>query len=293
MNPILRAIYFAAIIVLGYILRKIGVFKKEDFKVLSNIVLKLTLPATVIVNFAGKSIEPSLLLLMVMGLGFGIIYMIVGHLTNKSFGLLNLSGYNIGNFALPFIQNIFGPAGVIATSVFDVGNACVCLGGSYGIAASLKGNSKFSYKKLLKAMVTSVPLVCYVVMIVLSLVKISLPSELTSFVQIIANANVFLGMLMLGIGIDITAERSQIKKIAKILSLRYGLAVGFALGTYFLLPFSEEVRKVLLFLVFSPVASAAPAYTEQLGEDTGLASAINSISIFCSVVIFVAFLLIL
>lgn len=293
MNPILRAIYFVTIIVLGYILRKVGVFKKEDFKILSNIVLKLTLPATVIVNFAGKSIEASLLVLMAMGLGLGMIYMLVGYLANGSFGLLNLSGYNIGNFALPFIQNILGPTGVIATSVFDVGNACISLGGAHGVAASLKGSSKFSFKKLGKTMITSVPLVCYVVMILLSLAKISLPNAFISFVQIIANANVFLGMLMLGIGIEITTNRNQIKKVAKILSLRYGLAIVFALCVYFLLPFSAEVKKILMFLLFSPVASAAPAYTEQLGEDTGLASAINSISIICSVTIFVAFLLIL
>ena len=40
-----RAACFIAIIFLGYGLRRIGFFKREDFHVLSKIVLKITLPA--------------------------------------------------------------------------------------------------------------------------------------------------------------------------------------------------------------------------------------------------------
>jgi hypothetical protein len=42
--------------------------------------------------------------------------------------------------------------------------------------------------------------------------------------------------------------------------------------------------------VFSPIASAAPAFTGDLKGDVGLSSAINSISIVCSIVIIVSLL---
>ena len=151
----IRAGCFIAIIILGYILRRVGFFKQEDFNVLSKIVLKITLPAAIITSFAGKSIELNLLSVLFVGLGSGLLYMGLGYLINRNngresqaFWVLNLSGYNIGNFTLPFVQSFLGPMGVIATSVFDVGNAFVCLGGAYSVSTNLKGSGRLSIKEI-------------------------------------------------------------------------------------------------------------------------------------------------
>ena len=48
-----RAGSFIAIILLGFLLKKIGVFKEEDFGVLSKICIRITLPAAIITSFAG------------------------------------------------------------------------------------------------------------------------------------------------------------------------------------------------------------------------------------------------
>ena len=59
---------------------------------------------------------------------------------------------------------------------------------------------------------------------------------------------------------------------------------------YFLLPFSLEVRQALALLAVSPISSAVPGFTRELGEDTGLSSAINSICIVVSIVLMVTML---
>ncbi len=64
-----RAGCFVGIIVLGYVLRRMGFFKKEDFKVLSKIVLKITLPAAIVSSFAGKEIDPAMLSVALIGMG--------------------------------------------------------------------------------------------------------------------------------------------------------------------------------------------------------------------------------
>jgi len=51
------------------------------------------------------------------------------------------------------------------------------------------------------------------------------------------------------------------------------------------------MRQALVILPFSPVATAAPAFTGDIGGDTGLASAVNSLSIVCSMVIIVVLLM--
>ena len=54
LDVLTRAGCFVAIILLGFLLKKVGIFKDSDFSVVSNIVLKITLPAAIITNFAKR-----------------------------------------------------------------------------------------------------------------------------------------------------------------------------------------------------------------------------------------------
>jgi predicted permease len=73
---------FVAIIALGYMLKRIGVFRKEDFSVISKIVMKVTLPAAIVSSFAGREIDLSMLSLIPLAVLFGILYMLVGAVLN-------------------------------------------------------------------------------------------------------------------------------------------------------------------------------------------------------------------
>jgi predicted permease len=297
LNILIRASCFVAIIVLGVILRKVGLFKREDFTVLSKITIKITLPAAIITSFAGKQIEPDMLTIALLGLGGGMIYMLLGFLTNlraprekRAFEVLNLPGYNIGNFTLPFVQSFLGPTGVIITSLFDTGNAFVCLGGAYGVASMIKDGRGFDLRRLGKALLTSVPFLTYIIMVTMNLTKLPIPAPIVECAGIIGSANAFIAMFMLGVGFQLSAEREQIGSIIKILLLRYAVAAVLALVFYFLLPFPLEARRALVILAFSPIGSAVPAFTAEMKSDTGLSSAINSISIVISIVIIVTLL---
>ena len=300
LDVLIRAGSFVAIIFLGYILRKIGVFRKEDFKVLSIVVLKITLPAAIVVSFAGTQLTPDMLIMILLGFGIGAIYMLAGYLSNlkkspgeKSFAVINLSGDNIGCFSMPFVQSFMGPAGVVATSLFDSGNAIVVLGGSYGVASTIKEGKGLSFKRLFKSLLTSVPFLFYLVLTTLKICQVQIPSQVVDFVRPVANSNSALAMLMIGVGFELTADKTQLKIIAKMAALRYGIGALFAVFVYFCLHFSQEIRNTLVLLAFSPVGSSAPIFTQMLGEDEGLASAINSIFILISIVIMVVLLPIL
>ena len=54
LNILIKAGSYVAIILLGILLRRIGFFKESDFSVLSKIVIKVTLPAALIVNAATR-----------------------------------------------------------------------------------------------------------------------------------------------------------------------------------------------------------------------------------------------
>lgn len=299
-DVLVRAGSFSAIILLGFLLKKIGVFKDSDFSVLSNITLKITLPAVVITNFANKELDPSMFVLTLLAILCGGVYILLGFLLNlrrskeqRAFEILNLPGYNIGCFALPFVQNFLGPAGVMATCLFDIGNGFICLGGAFSIASMVKDGAKFSLKRIIRTLLKSVPFILYILMPILCLTHVRIPEPVVTFASIIGNANAFTAMLMLGVGFKLTANKTQIGKIVKILGVRFGVAFILALVFYLLLPFSIDVRKALVLLVFSPIGSAVPAFTGEMKSDVALSSAANSISIICSIVFMVTILTIM
>ena len=297
---LIKAACYIAIIILGYTLRKTGFFGPEAFGVLSKIVIRITLPCAIVASSAGRAINLSMLTITALGFSAGVLYMILGFLVHRkrgreeqAFAVLNTPGYNIGTFAMPFTQSFFGPLGVITTSLFDMGNAFICLGGAYGVAASMKEGKGFDVKRIVKALGTSVPFLAHVTMVTLNLLALTPPAPILSFAKIVADGNAFLAMLMIGVGFKLSGDRSQFGAIARILGVRYGIAALIAAAFYFLLPFDLEIRQALVILSFSPIGTAVPAFTAELKSDVGLSSAINSIAIIISIVIIVALLLVM
>lgn len=299
LDILVKAGCYIAIILLGMVLRAVGFFKEEDFPVLSKLVVKVTLPAAIIASAAGREVDPAMLYLALLGFGGGVIYMIVGFLLNRTskdtqaFGLLNLPGYNIGTFALPFTQSFLGATGMLTTSIFDVGNAFICLGGAFGVASAIKAGNGFDWKRVVKALSRSAPFLVYVITMSMNLLHIPIPGFVASCAGIIAGGNAFLAMLMIGVGFKLDLQKEKLGLIAKMLLSRYTVATLLALSYYFLLPFDLEVRQTLVILAFAPIGSAVPGFTSELGGDVGLSCSINSMAIVISIVIIVTLLVVM
>jgi hypothetical protein len=254
--------------------------------------LKITLPAAIIANFSKISMDTSMLILCVIGILCNALTVAIGYLLNlakdkdsKVFDMLNLSGYNIGCFTMPFVQGFLGPMGVAATSLFDTGNAVMCTGINYTLASVVHGEGeKLSPSGILRSLLSSMPFDVYVIMTSLTLLHIRLPQAVVTTADTIGGANAFIAMLMIGVGFEIRADREKLKKIARILSLRFGMALALAFGFYFLAPLSLEARQAVALCVIGPITSVGPAFTGRLDGDIELSSAINSLSILLSVV---------
>ena len=287
-DVLVKAAAFVAVILAGYLMKRGGLFKKEDFHVLSKVVIYITLPSAIISNFSKMTIDYSLLLMCLIGIFCNLVTVAAGYLANirrsgeyKAFDMLNVSGYNIGNFTMPFVQNFFGPVGFAVTSLFDAGNAVMCTGLTYTAASAAMAKQLFS----------SLPFDAYMLMTVLSFLHISLPAVALSFTETVGGANAFVALFMTGIGFELKLDRENLAEIGKALALRYGIAVIMSLAAFFLLPFSLEVRQALAVIAFGPVSSVAPAFSGRLGLDVGLASVINSLSIVVSVICMTAALI--
>ncbi|MFR8755865.1 MAG: AEC family transporter, partial [Clostridium sp.] len=249
------------------LLRKKGFFKEEDFHVLSKIVLKITLPAAIVANFSGVDLQASLLILSVLGLGGGLMLITSAYLAagknreEKAFFMLNTSGYNIGNFTMPFAQSFLGPAGVITTSLFDTGNSFICLGGAFSAAKMVKeGEGKISLIPIIKTLVRSVPFDAYITMTALSLLRLILPAPVITFSEVVSGANAFIAMLMMGVGFK-TPEIPARRKI-KDPAVRYGVSIAVAAALIFM-PLPLEYRQALAILP-CPIGVCSAGFTADL-----------------------------
>ena len=298
LNILIKAGCYIAIIILGIFLRRIGFFKESDFSILSKIVIRVTLPAALIVNAATRAFSPELLVLSLLGLGGGILYMAAGWLVSRhadkeqqAFDILNHAGYNIGVFVIPFTQSFLGATGVMIASIFDVGNAFICLGGAYGVASAVKDGKGFDIKQVLKALSVSVPFLVHIGTVLMNLLHIPFPAPVVECAGIIANANAFLAMLMIGVGFKLSLEKSKLSRIFRALLIRYSIAAALALCYWFLLPFDRLIRLTLVILAVSPIGSAVPGFTGDLGGDVGLSCNITSLTILISIITIVTLLL--
>ena len=85
--------------------------------------MNITLPCSLFSSVGHIDISSSLLMALVIGFGANILTILVGFimakngtLTEKAIYMINMSGYNIGTFALPFVQSFF-PSNLLAYDI--------------------------------------------------------------------------------------------------------------------------------------------------------------------------------
>lgn len=285
-----KVLAFVLIIALSYGLKTKGFFKTADFKVISNIVLKITLPCAVISNFNKINVETALLSLVGIGVACNLLTIAQGYLIglhrpriDRAFNMINYSGYNIGCFTMPFIQSFLGPVGVVATCLFDAGNSLLCTGATYSMAAAVAGTGERSTPGLfLRRMFASVAMDTYIAMVVVSALHVRLPLAVIAFTDTVGGANAFLAMVMIGIGFEVHLDRERLRRIAGLLLGRYAMATVLALFFYNCLPFSQDIRKLLAMIAFAPISAVCAIFTAKCKADVGLSCTVNSLTIVVS-----------
>lgn len=284
-------------------MRSTGLVPDNAGAAVKKFLIYVTLPAAIIINFSAiEDMGPEMILIAVLGIVANVIMIAVGAIITKrksrgeqALTMLCLPAFNIGAFCLPFVQSFLPSLGSVTACMFDVGNSIMCTGGTYAFVAeyTAENKQKMDVKAFVKRLITSPPLVTYVVMFILALVKIKLPEPVLTFIDPMAKANTFVAMLMLGLLFHLELKKDYLNDIVKLVVVRHIFAAIFAAAIYFLLPFDLIIRQTLVLTCFAPMSAVAPAYTGMCGGDEGKASAANSVTILCSLVTITALIAIM
>lgn len=297
---LIKSLGFIFIVILGYLLKKKGFFKKEDGAFLAKVVMNITLPAALIAGSEGMLIDYVALIIILVGFFSNIFIVFLAKFFNrrssayaKAISMINCSGYNIGNFAIPFASSFFPPVALIYMCMFDIGNAFMGLGGTYAIAKNeIDGKGKLDIKNLFKVLLRSVPFDVYLLLFIISLLKIQIPEGITSIASMIGGANGFLAMLMIGIILELNISKKQAKSIFEILFVRYLGNLIISLIVFFLIPIPLLAKQMIILILFAPLSTISAVYSREVEGENPIPALANSISIIIGIVIMTYLLLI-
>ena len=298
MPYLVKPMSFVLVIVLGFLLKRAGFFGEADRKLLSKIMITITLPCAIVQAFDGFERKGELFLIVGIGFLCAFLPMLMMYLCTKgvptkirAYRMINIGGYNIGCFSLPLIQAFFGSTGVVAACMFDTGNAVMMTGGSYAMTSTLLhtgGDQQESLREILFKFLKSAPFDTYMILIALVALDVKLPSLLIELTRPMGQANGFIAMLIIGMAFEPAGDKRLLAETARELFFRYLFAALSALVLYFLTPFDLIIRQTLAVLCFAPLSSLAVVYTERCKSDTALAGLTNSLSIAVSLIVMLA-----
>ncbi len=277
---------YLATMLLGYVMKRAGIFRREDRKFLSDLVFYITLPAMLVSSFGDVSVDLWFVVSMLLGFGTNALMVAVSMLVSRkkpadlqALYTINGAGLNLGNITMPYLRNFY-PAGIPYMCMFDIGDSFFSLGTTNAIATTRLGRRVEGslVKNIAVGLGRSVPFDAYLVMTVLTLLQIRLPAPVLTMAEFLGAGNGFLAMLLVGISLEFDLDRSALGEVLSLLAVRYSCGALMALVIWFLVPAPPLMRSVLALAVFSPSPSAGLIYTTRLGVRVEIASALMPIT---------------
>jgi len=289
----MQFLYCILIISLGYILKRGNIIKEKDGEGLSRIIFNLTLPSIIIVTFSDITLESSLFLLIFIGFLYGVLIGFFGLFVFRKKqrnikGMLGMMvpGLNIGLFAYPLVEAIFGKEGITYFGMLDVGNAFIVFGLSYLIGSFYsKEDVKLDFKTVVTKMSKSIPLMTYIIVVIINLIGLTLPSVIVDVADIISGANMPLSLLLLGIYLNFSFEKSYVKLMLQYLGLRYGVGLLLGVLCFFVFPFDEMFKYTVLLGFLLPTSMSVLPYSIEFEYNQKFVGTLSNLTIIISFIL--------
>ncbi len=282
-----KAVSFIILIALGYILKKCGILQKEDRHSILNLVFYITLPCILISSFKTFEYSSSLIIPLLIGiaanfivLGFGYVASIKSKLSFRKSSMMVPTGFAIGTFTIPFASTFLGPESLIIIAIFDMGQAFMGLGGTYTAVANITGfSSTIRFRDIVIKLFSSPPFATYLIMLGINVLGFTLPEKIYVFTDLAGSTTSFLVMIVIGLMLEINITKESMAEVVKLLAIRYAATIAMAVTIFYIVPLQIEFRLALVICMFSPPSASSVIFSQKLGCNPIVISAVQSITI--------------
>jgi malate permease and related proteins len=283
------------IITVGYIVKRLGFITEQDGKILSKFLMHTTFPALMLVSTVRLKLDTSLLAIPLMAFILGSIMLTIAWFVfkkedNDIRGLMTMGsgGFNMGLFAFPIIEGIWGRDALAYAIIYDIGNTAVVFGLVYVLGnyfatkrAHHTLNNAALAKKIAQKILKSMPLQGMILGLLLNISGIGLPTLAMDCLDILAQANKAIGILLLGIYLNFTLTKSEIWTISKVLMIRYGCGLVAVAFCCFWMP-PSVFQSIMIVCVVLPVGLTLLPFSDELQYDSRMAGVLVNMSLVIS-----------
>ncbi|MEZ4900654.1 MAG: AEC family transporter [Spirosomataceae bacterium] len=276
---------------MGFLIKKFDFVTENDGKSISKFLMHTTFPALMIVSTLRIKFEPTLFLIPLICIALGVTMTLIGWVwfakyPNPVRGVLTMAcgGLNVGLFAFPIIEGIWGREGLVYVAMFDIGNTIITFGLVYSVGSyfAVKGEEKVRIKKVLKKIMQLPPLHGMVIGLTINALKVELPLVAYDFLDILAKANKPLVLLLMGIYMSFDLARSQVWAVIKVLAIRYSCGIIGIFLLYAFIPTPSLYRNVLIVCVVLPIGMTILPFADELNYDSRIAGVLVNTSLVIS-----------
>lgn len=277
----------------GYVIVKTGLFKTEDSKIVSNMVVYIFSPCTIINSFQIELTQDK-----IKGLGIAVVVSIVVHvvmialtrLIERPLGLNSIEKASIiytnsGYLIIPLVFAVLGEKWVFYTTAFITVQTVLVW--THGVSLVNCGYEK-DYKKIL----LNPNIIATVIGLFLFMAEIRLPvvidSCISGFSNMISPASMLvIGMVIGNVDLLWVFRQKRVYLICFIRLVVYPLIATFSFAALGHMGFHRDEEYILLVVLWATIAPAAAMITQiaQIyNRDVQYASVINVMSVvFCIV----------
>jgi predicted permease len=293
-NPtIAQSLPIISLVMVGFLLKKIGIIREGDGAVMTRFILNITLPAVIFLSVSRANIEPLKLgLLACLGVFVALILRFVAGWSTKTLKLepevagvivLGAMVMNIGAFLFPVVSTVYGSEGVSRLAAFDIGNSLVASSYGYYLATCFGNKTPCGVHKSLKRAFTVPILWASVLGVMMNLSGLALPPFLLKILEPVGSANTPLAMIALGAFLEFKFLKWKLMGLTVFLRMGIGFGIGQLLIFLFRLQGVERMAVGLGSAM--PVGMVTLVYAVSEGLDAEFAAAVISLSIVIGLVI--------
>lgn len=271
LNAIQGVLSIILMIAIGYILSYRGWFDSKSSKLISRLVVSVSLPAYMIANLMGQYDRDKLIHLVSGSLvpfaSMGICYIIGLFIARMIRIAPNRRGtfcsmFSLSNtifVGLPVNLALFGEESISFVLLYYIANTTLFWTiGVYGISSDGGSNDKKLFSASNIKRIFSPPLTAFLLAIIMILIGIKLPKSILDTCKYMGNLTTPLSMLFIGIVMQ-SVNLKQLKLDRSILALllgRFIIAPAVVISICIFLPIPPLMKKVFV------IQSAMPAMTQ-------------------------------
>lgn len=270
------------ILILGYVINKLGILDESANKKISELVVKVTAPMLVIVSVCGNSIsinKKDIIFAFVLGIGLYCALPIFARIAVKPFRLekkdwgtyqLLLIFANTGFIGFPILKAIFGEEAIFYSSIVNMPfNLLIFSYGVYLITSDKEEGVKFDHKSLVNPGV-----IACIIAIAIYFLDIKVSSTVVNILTLVGDTTVPLSMIIIGSSLALVPLK-DVFSVRKIYPLTFIKLIVMPTITYFILNLlldSQYIIGMLTIIVGLPSGSMTVMLSNQYNGNTKIAA---------------------